>query len=122
MSLFDDIRRLYDKKPLEDTSQDFVLRRFLSSDRLLARVCKTLALTVRKPEFTWAILQTALPRGRAPFFKYPCPKKGPAPPEVLKRIQAVHLENAEAARDRFEIMQLLDREEEYLNWLGVDAP
>lgn len=127
MNLFESMAKLWNKQPLaeEEIKTDWVLRRFLASEKELAEPVAEIALKFRQPWMTWRFFQALFPkRSKAPFLQYPFPKKTRTvknDESLLLRMMEVHNENRSQAETRMEIIELQGRTEEYLNWLGLES-
>lgn len=120
MDLFEAIKALYRKEEIPKPPSDFMLHRFLASEKIYAPFCKEISLHVFDRYLVWEIWKTALPRAaRAPFFTYPAPKK--------KRIDHFTEELADRldtslakSEDIVDIINLIGNREEVASYYGID--
>lgn len=121
MDLFDAIRKLFRKEPIKDPPSDFMLHRFLASQRDFAPFCAEINLYIKNRELTWGIWKAALPKAAsAPYLPYPAPKKQyPDDPFIEGLMEELGVGLLEA-QEIAEIVELEGKTQEVANYYGID--
>lgn len=90
VDIFKQINQLFRHEEVEGGVNTFVLHRFLASDPAFAAAAKQIGNVIRDDTLATGVWQVSLPRyAKAPFFKYPAPKKPPAVEALVQKVADV---------------------------------
>lgn len=121
MNLFDAIKALFRKEEITSpVPSDFMLHRFLASQKDFAPFCKEINLHVYDRDMVWVIWKTALPRAaRAPYLPYPAPKSKKDDEFTTQLADRMNISLTEA-EDIVELIDLADKREEVSSYYGIE--
>lgn len=121
MDLFDAINKLFRKEEIDNPLSDFMLHRFLASQKEYAPFCKEINLHIKNRKLVWKLWETMLPKApRAPFLPYAAPKKQRVDDPFVQGL----MDNCDI--DIFEAMiwaeliELEDKKEKVANYYGIE--
>lgn len=121
VDIFRQMEQLFRKDPIEGEMNTFVLHRFLASDPTFASFAKQIGNNLRDDSLVVEVWKTALPRmAKAPYFKYPAPKKGPAAEELSKRVMEIENLNQVEADEAVAMFATMGLTEVAHRYYGVE--
>lgn len=119
--IFSQIGQLFRNQTPDGDVQVFVLHRFLASDPTFAPFAKELA-PFYDDKMIVEIWRSSLPfLAKAPYLKYPAPKKVPAPDDLVRKVADVHCYTYGEAEEVVDLLHKMGRLDEAIAFYGVEA-